>query len=257
MTDKFTPKHIPMIPTLLGLFALLFRLGLFRLGVDEKGLLIPGHFLSILTWIFTAAAIVPVLAFVLSDRGSVKYADNFAPSAAAAYGAFAMAAAIAVSVFCGWGTARMDLVRNLCGILAVPALVAAGLHRLQGKQPFFGLHGITCLYLALRALSNYRGWSSLPEIHDYFFVVLASVLLALFAYYQTAFDAGLGSRRMQLATGLLAGFFCIAAMANGQDIPLYLSGAVWTLTNLCSLIPVRRRRNPLSDPQKDESHESA
>ena len=258
MNFKLAPKHIPLFPALMGLFALLFRLGLFRLGIDEKCLLIHHHFLSILTWVTTAAAALPVLVLVLSDKGSNQYADNFLPSAAAAYGAFAMAAALVVSVVFGRVTARMDLIRNLCGILAVPALITVGLHRLQGKQSFFGLHGIVCLYLALRALSYYRGWSSQPQIHDYLFVMMASVLLSLFAYYQTAFDVGLGSRRMQLATGLLAGFFCVAAMANGQDIPLYLSGAIWTLTNQCCLPPVRhRRQNPLSKPQKDESHESA
>ena len=258
MNVTSNPKIIPLMPAAAGLLALLFRLGLFRLGTDEKGLLVPGHFLSILTWIMTAAVLLFVLRFVLPGKGSEKYADNFLPSAAAAYGAFALAAAIAVSVFFGWSIARIDLVRNFCGILAVPALVAAGLHRLQGKRPFFGLHGIVCLYLAFHALSHYQSWSSRPQIHDYFFIMLASALLALFAYYQTAFDVGLGSRRLQLGTGLLAGFFCLAALANGQDIPLYLSGAIWTLTNLCSLTPVRRRRqNPAAEPQKEESHESA
>jgi len=257
MKTKFNPKLIPILTAVLGLLALISRLGLYRLGTDEKGLLISGHPLNILTWIATTAAMVLVLVFILSEKESKKYADNFAPSAAAAYGAFVMAGGIAVSVIFGWSTARMDLIRNFCGILAVPALILSGLNRLQGKRSFFGFHGIVCLYLAFHALSHYRGWSSHPQIHDYFFVMLSSVMLALFAYYQTAFDVSLGSRRMQLGTGLLAGFLCIAAAANGQDLILYLCGAVWTLTNLCSLTPGKRRQNSPEDPRKEEPHASA
>jgi hypothetical protein len=63
--------------------------------------------------------------------GSRKYEHNFAPSAAAAIGAFALAGGITVAVIFGWNTwTKLELIRNVCGLLAVPALVALGLFRM-------------------------------------------------------------------------------------------------------------------------------
>ena len=59
----------------------------------------------------------------------------------------------------------------------------------------------------------------------------------LFSYYQTAFDVGMGKRRMQLGTGLLTVFACFAAIPGSQTALLYLTGGIWALTNLCALTP--------------------
>ena len=138
----------------------------------------------------------------------------------------------------------------------MPAVVWAGLCRWKGKQPFFLLHGIVCLYLTLYSISHYQTWSSQPQMQDWFFSMAGIVCLVLFSYYQTAFPVGLGKRRLQLLVGLLGGFFCIGAIAGSEDFLLYLGGALWMLTNLCSLTPVsRRRKNPITE--KDIPHETA
>ena len=259
MKTKLNNKFPPRMITALGIAAMLLRAALFLVGEDAKGLLIPGHPLDLLVWTVTAAAAVVTVLSIWELDGSPKYADNFSPSTSAAIGAFALAGGIAVSVISGWYTfLRLEMIRNVCGLLAVPALIWAGLCRREGKQPFFLSHALVCLYLTLFTVSHYQVWSSRPQLQDYFFTMSGSILLALFAYYQTAFDVGMGKRRMQLGTGLLAAFFCIAALAGGEDMPLYLGGTIWTLTNLCSLFPVpRRRKNPLTPDEKDDSHEAA
>lgn len=259
MSTKLNIHRLPMAAAGLGFLTLLARIALSLLGEDEKGLLIPGHPLAIGVWGLTAAAAILVLLSVWNLKGSRKYSDNFHPSTAAAIGAFALAGGIAVTVLLNWNTyGRLDLIRNLCGAAAIPALIFAGLYRWQGKRPFFPLHALVCLYLTLYAVSHYQLWSSRPQIHHWFFTMAGSLLLTLFAYYQAAFDASMAKRRLQLATGLLAGFFCIAATANAEDVALYLGGALWALTNLCSLTPVRRRRkNPLTDNTGEDCHESA
>lgn len=259
MKTKLKIKFLPRLVAGLGIAAMLLRTALFLLGEDAKGLLIPGHPLALLVWAVTAAAVVVTALSVQKLDGSPKYADNFSSSTAAAIGAFVLAGGIAVSVISGWYTfLRLEMIRNVCGLLAIPALVWVGLCRREGKRPFFLFHALVCLYLTLFAVSHYQTWSSRPQLQDYFFTMAGSILLTLFAYYQTAFDVGTGKRRMQLATGLLAAFFCIAALAGGEDMPLYLSGAIWALTNLCSLFPVpRRRKNPITTEGKDSSHEAA
>lgn len=249
MNTDFKKIRIPLLTAGLGLAAAVLRTALYALGTDEKGLLIPGHPVAIGVWAVTAAAVIFTAAVVWKRDGSNQYEHNFASSTPAAIGCFALAGGIAATVLSGWGSIlRLDLIRDLCGVLAIPALVAMGLRRNRGMQSFFLLHGMVCLYLTLYAVSHYQTWSSLPQLQDYFFAVLAAVLLPLFGYYQTAFDVGLGNRRMQLATGLLAAFFCIAALAGGADPLLKLGGAVWALTNLCSLTPVPKPEEPGHDP---------
>ena len=248
------PKKLPLFTAAAGLVALVLRFSLFLLGRDEKNLLISGHPLDILTWVVTVAAAVVILLTVRKLEGSSRYGDNFIPSAAAAIGAFALAGGIAVSAILG-GTSglRLEALCHLSGALAVPAVVWAGLCRWKGKKPFFGFHALVCLYLTLYTITNYQIWSSHPQIQDWFFDMIGIVCLTLFSYYQTAFDAGMGNRRMQLITGLLGGFFCLAAIAGSEDTLLYIGGAVWALTNLCSLAPVsRRRKNPITEDITDE-----
>lgn len=258
MKSNVTSKNLPLWAAGTGVLAMVLRMGLFAFGTDEKGLLNNAHLFSLLVWAVTAFSVV--FACLSSSRldGSRKYSDNFSPSTAAAIGAFALAGGIAVSVITGWNPwMRLDLIRGILGLLAIPALILIGLLRWQGKRPFFLLHALVCVYLTLFAVSHYQLWCSRPQIQDWFFSMTASLLLILFAYYQTAFDVGMGKRRMQLATGLLAAFFCLAALAGGEDLALYLSGAVWTLTNLCSLTPVPRRKKNPADAPRENGHESA
>lgn len=248
------PKKLPFFAAAAGLVTLALRFSLFLLGRDEKNLLITGHPLDILTWAVTAAAVIVILLTVRKLDGSSRYGDNFAPSVAAAIGTFSLAGGIAVSVILG-GTSglRLEMLCRLSGALAVPAIVWTGLCRWRGKKPFFGFHALVCLYLTLYTITHYQIWSSHPQIQDWFFDMIGIVCLTLFAYDQTAFDAGMGNRRMQLITGLLGAFFCLAAIAGSEDILLYIGGAVWAMTNLCSLAPIsRRRKNPITEDITDE-----
>lgn len=253
------PKKLPIFSAGAGLITLILRFILFLLGRDEKNLLIPGHPLDLLVWMVTAAVVTVVLLSLWKQDGSCRYHDNFAPSAAAAIGAFALAGGILVSVILGMSSGLpMTTLCCLSGALAVPAVVWTGLCRWKGQKPFFLFHAVICLYLTLYAISHYQTWSSHPQIQDWFFDLAGIICLALFSYYQTAFLVGMGKRRLLLLTGLLGGFFCLAAVAGGTDSLLYIGGALWALTNLCSLTPVpRRRRNPITGHAKDIPNETA
>lgn len=255
MNMKIKIKSLPVLTLGLGLLTCALRLALFALSRDGKGLLISGHPLNILTWVITAAAAALVILRVWTLAGSPKYAHNFSASLAAAVGCCIMAGGIAASAVSGWNAGTgMARLCTLCGLLSVPALAAVGLCRKQGRQPFFGFHGVIWLYLTLHAISRYQIWSSRPQMQNWFFNMAATLLLAMFAYYQTAFDENMGSRRMQLGTGLLAAFFCAAAAANAEDVLFYLCGAVWAATNLCALTPVKRRRpNPVTEPLQEDA----
>ncbi len=251
-------KSLPILTAVLGIAALVLRILLYRFGQDAQGLLVDSHILNIAVWAVTAFAAVLVCLIVFQLDGSLKYADNFSASPAAAAGTFALAGGIAVTLLTSLGAwARLEQLRNLAALLAVPSLIWVGICRWRGKRPSFLFHAALCLYLTLYAVSHYQTWSSLPQLQDYLFAVAGAILLTLFAYYQTAFDVGLGKRRMQLGTGLMAAFFCIAAPAGGDDPMLYFSGAFWALTNLCRLVPVPRPRKHSAEPPQEPDNTPA
>lgn len=254
MKSNLNSKSLPVLAAGLGCAAALLRLGLYAFGTDEKGLLNNGHILSLLVWAVTAFAALFICLEVRKLGGSARYEDNFGPSAAAAMGTFALAGGIAVTVVSGWETwLRLEMIRNFLGLLSIPALLWVGLRRRRGRQSFFLFHALLCLYLTLHTVSHYQIWCSRPQLQDFLFPMAGSILLALFAYYQTAFDVAMGKRRMQLGVGLLGAFACIAAAAGGEDILLYTGGAVWMLTNLCSLTPVPTEKTE----KKENGHEAA
>lgn len=236
-------QPLPFLAAGAGLTALILRILLSILGRDEKGLLLPAHPLALLLWVLTAAAALVILLQIGKLGGSARYQANFAPSRAASAGCFAMALGVFLSLFLIRGTGlRLELLRSLAGILAVPALVWVGVCRAKGLRPFFGLHALVCLYLTLHTICRYQSWSSQPQLLNFLFPMAGCVLMMVFSYCQTAFDVGLGQRRTQLGAGMLGAFFCFAAIAGLQDIPLYAAGGAWMLTNLCSLTPQPRRR---------------
>lgn len=245
---KFDRNYLPHTFAALGIAAAAARLGQMQFGVDGKGLLIPGHPLDLLVWALTAVAALLAVLSVRKLEGSELYADNFGPSHAAAIGCTALMGGIASTVFAGADVfLRLDVIRNYLGMLAVPLLFWLGICRIQGKQPFFLFHGALCLFLTVHTVSHYQTWCARPMVQNFFFPMAASISLALFAYYQTAFDVGLGKRRMQLGVGLLGSVLCLAAAAGGEDLMLYVGGAAWMLTGLCRLTPV-----PKPEPEKKE-----
>lgn len=253
MKNIVKSKNLPALTLGLGVLGFLLRWLLYRVGVDEKNLLISGHPLEILLWLLTAASAGLTAAVVWKLDGSSRYADNFRPSMESAAGAFILAVGISVTLL-GDGKAFITLekVRQAAGCLAVASLVMVGISRSRGKRPLFVYHGLVCVFFAVHMVSRYQTWSGDPQLQDHVFNLLACVTLSLFAFHQAAFDVGSGKRRMQLAMGLLAVYTCLAALANTEHWLLYLTGAAWAITNLCSLTPVPRRERKEDAPEGKE-----
>lgn len=246
MNTKKSP--LPMLTALLGITALTARFGLYALGTDHKGLLIPGHPLTILLWALTAAAVAAAVLLTRKQNLRRRYSRNFPPSAGASAGCLLFAAGILLLVVVNRNVSfRTDLVCNILGLLSVPALTAVSICRARGKRPHFVFHGVICLFLAIYILSRYPTWSVRPQLQDSFFPLMGIVLLLLFAYCQTALDVNLGSRRMQIVCGTLAAFCCLAAVPFCTDRLLYLCGSVWALTNLCCLAPAGSESEPAEE----------
>ncbi|MBR3950097.1 MAG: hypothetical protein IKJ84_05420 [Oscillospiraceae bacterium] len=245
-------KLVPAAVAVLGIAALVLRLVLNMVAVDEKGLLVAGHPLVAALAALTAAALLVALVFGKKLEGSAAYADNFTASIPAMVGHFAAAAGIAVTVLTrqpmmpgylgqGW---------KLLGYLAPVCLVLAGVSRGRGKRPFFGFHLIPCLFLVFHLVNHYRSWSGEPQILDYGFTFFGTMALTLFAFYSCCFDAEAGNRGMQLFSGLAAGFLLLAELAETAYFSLYLGGILWAFGDLCTLYP---KPKPQPEPEQKEA----
>lgn len=237
---KYLPYLIP------GLGCLAMGLQQLLLGTrDEKGLVAAAHIGHILAWVIAAIAAAFVCLSVRKLKGPNRYRVNFPPSMAGAIGSFLAAAGIGISlIFFRPGKDMLAVLWLIAGVLSVFCLIITGLCRIHGARPAFFFHGILCLFFALHLVCCCRIWSSETQIERYGFTLLACIGLMLTGYYQSAFAAGIGTRRMQIGISLMTSFFCLAAVPGSACPALYLTGAVWAATNLCVLRTFKRRPRP-------------
>ena len=238
MNQKSKQNRLPISVVVLGCCALVLRRVLYAVAVDVKNLLLLNHPLEIVLWVLTAIAAAWIIASVWKLNGSPKYEDNFQPSLMAAVGHYIAAAGILLTVLLPWGAVgRLVPLRQVLGVASAVGLVVAGRCRRVGKCPLFLMHLAVCAFFVVHMLGNYGIWCSNPQLQDYWLDLSASALMALFAFYEAAFDAGMGRRRMQLGAGLMAAYLGCAALSGSGYLILYFSCAVWALTDLCSLTP--------------------
>ena len=230
---------LPLIFLGLSVAGALARWMLYLTAVDEKGLLIRGHFWQCLLWILCAAAVVAVLP-LLKQKGSNLYAHNFGPSNSAALGSVFMAVAVLLTVLEGNTMPRSTLVLLWygSGFLSVAALIHCAFSLKNGTPPFVANYGVLCLFFAMHMVSRYQPWSGVPQAQNWIFSLLGAIGLTLCGYQRSAFCTGSGHRRAYLITHLLTLFCCCAALPHTDYFWLYLGGIVWSGTSLCRITPV-------------------
>lgn len=243
MKNPFQPRRIPLIALTGGAVGFVLRLWLFTTGIDDRGLLRAEHPANALLFILSALVLAAVVLCLRSLTGIPPYKQLFAPSLPAAAGCFVAAVGIlAVDIYeLTRHTDNVAIVSCVLGVLAAVSLVLIGFCRLRGAHPNLLLHGCVTVYLMIHLVSQYRIWSSEPQLQEYVFQLLASVFLMLGAYYHTTLDARSGSRRWFVFFNFGALFFCCAAIWSA-DWLFYLTMAVWTATAKCSLKPAHPRQ---------------
>jgi len=218
----------------LGIAAGLLRRGLYAAALDEKGLLTPNHPLAIALWAVAAAGSLLILWAAGKPEGSLVREASFRPSSLSFLGHCFLACTVLMMTLLDSFplSGHVHTLWRVLGFLSGPALVWAGICRLKGKTPFFGIYGALCLFLLLYLVSCYQLWSSNPQLQDYVFELLALVALILFCYHRAAFAAGMGKQRQLLITGLLAVLLCGAANYRAHIPALYAGGLFWAAAEL-------------------------
>lgn len=256
MKSPIKTTNLPVLILGLGGLTLSLLILLYAFGTDQNGLLTAGNPLPVVILLLAILTITGTAVLLIGLKGSNRYADNFSASTTGAAGSFLAAAGVLYTAVTLLPDSRnpISVITVVLGFLSTAGLVLAGLNRRQGRRPFVGCHGILSLFFAMYLVCRYRVWSADPQLLDYGFCLCACVALMLHAYHHTAFDAGSGRRRRTLFSGLMSVYLCCAALASGEAPLLYLGCGAWALTNLCPLVPIRRRRP--SSPQTPSDGEA-
>lgn len=246
MNQKLTLKlsALPFLVLAAGGTGLVLRVLLYTLGTDSCGLLPRYHPLHVVTLVLTAAIAIGLVLILRKLDGSNSYRKNFPASFPAGLCTFFSAGWLLTVAFSLLERAagKLDMVLAVLAFLSVPCLIFTGYCRIKGQRPFFPFHAVIFLFYALYMVCQYRVWSAEPQVPDYIFHIFACVFLTLTAYYHTAFDVGVGRRRMQLFCGLMAAYLCFLSLVGSGDGRFYFGGGVWALANLCPLDPPPRRQ---------------
>lgn len=256
MNFKLRPQTLKVTFLGAGVLACGLRALLYATAIDGRGLLTANHPLSIVLWALTAAAAAALVLFCHSIKGPERYDDAYPVSFSAFLGCFAAVVGIALSSLRSFGARStvLDILICVLGFVSVIALASIGICRLTGKKPYTLLHGVVCVWFALRLVSRYRVWSFDPCLQDFFFYLMAHMALMLAFYQHAAFGAAAGSHRAVWAASLAGLYLCCAAL-YGCEEPLLMAGfALWCFTGLTSLRVRKRRARPAL--KLDESGES-
>lgn len=232
-------RYLPVIVLALGAVGLVLRWMLYRVNLDDRLLLTPGHPLEIALWLLTAGTFLLIALCAGKMKGPAAYEGNFSPSRAACIGCCVGAFLICYTAL------SMDaklpgvpgLLWKVLGVLCAPCLLVAGFSRLMGRKPLTLTYVVPCLFYMFHLINHYRTWSSESQLETYFYPLFASIAMTFFLFYTAAFAVDLPHRRMQIATGLSAVFLCMVDLSRTDCPWLCLAGVILCMTSLCAMEP--------------------
>lgn len=228
-------NRIPLFPFAFlaaGLLAAFLRARLFS-AANEWGLLPEEPVTDILLWLLTAAAAAG--AVVLGKKRGI------APPADALDGILLLPLPAAILLLLLQNQdIRIPVLLWACRITAIAGaagFAAMAVMLIAGKKPAFGCYAAPCLFLCVQLVVSYQSWSNMPQFQNFIFGLGAQLCMIFFAYHRASALAGNAPRRSSAAVGLLGIYFCVAASAASELLPLYAAGTVWLTIETSRLLP--------------------
>lgn len=243
-------KSISLLVLLSSLLAVALRIWTKGTGPDANGLFAHRPLAWGLLWLLTAATGAAIVYAVRGLKIPGSYRENYPRSVIAGLCSVPAAIVFLISSYAQLrdtagkilpGTTVVDTITGILGLVAGVCLLLSALHRCLGKKPFFLINGLVCLYLAFRLFNRCQQWSNEPQLNMVVFPFLASTALMLSSYYRICFDVDLGNRRWAAFWTLMSVYLCVVAMLSFEQPLFYGLCALWQMTNLCSMRPLKRK----------------
>ena len=237
---KFLQNHIlPLVAVGSGVAVLVLRL-CHLATMNEAGILASGHIAGILAGVLTLLipAVLLWRSLVLPKDSDCRFPASL--PATIGYGAGALGVATTSAQFLLQNPDNLLMICGFLGLVAAVALVMIAGMRIQGQRSNVLHHAVVCLFFMLLLICQYRMWSAEAQLQLFGCPLLATVCLMLGAYHRACFDGKMGQLRMFSFFRSISTFFCLAAIPGSDFWILYLTGAIWSVTDLLNLSPAPR-----------------
>ena len=245
MNYTVKPTAVKIFTLAAALLGYLLRFMLYATAIDQKGLIIRGHWatwsLVSLTMMFFAGLLI----MAQNPKKEPDYRDCFAPSLWRGCGSILAAVAIiGHSIRDGiFAYGNVDKVAGILGIAAGIGLIIAGICHFRGTKPNFLCHAAVSVYFALRLVDLYRGWSSDPQLMDYVFYLGAFICLMLCGYFLAHFCVDTRHHRSIWFAAMSAVYLCAVAIPQSDTPGILGACAIWAFT-----CPPRMKRKTRRQP---------
>lgn len=255
MKKYLNPRNLPILLPFAAALGLLLRLWTMGGGPNSEGLYAPQPAAWVLLWIVTIGTVVCIIAMSRPLKKPGRYADNFPKSILGAAGCAAAAIGMGISALPDLtnSTDLLATATGFMGALSAVSLLLTGWSRFQGVKPSFVLHVVPCLGMALRIFDRCKYWSNETQTGVFLFQFLASACVMLAMYQMCCFDVNLGNRKSSLLWSLSGTYFCVLALPMGEETLFYAGMALWLITNLCSVRPLRTPKPEAAAPVQEET----
>lgn len=229
------------LTALLGLLGTFVHHRMLYTGLDEKGLLIPGHPMTAALWALCLGFLAAAFGICRLQRDCGTFREHFPPCKIR--GAMSMGGGVAVILY---GVTLVLQPQPAVGILAIAAglsMAFTGLCRFRGKHPNPMFHCIVCVFFIVRLVLSFQGWSADPQLQDYVVQLMACISLMLFAFHRASCDANMMNPKRTAFFSLCAAFFCLASLADSSMALLFIGAGAWSTGAAPTLEPIVIAKN--------------
>lgn len=213
------------VTLLLGLTGLLLQRRMLRVGVDEKGLLIPGEPSAIALWGLSIGFLLLALLLSRGQAPASGFGELF--PICRLRGTLGILGGVLVGLYGIQTLLAGQLPVGLLALLAGLSMGFTGFCRFQGKHPSPMFHCVVCIFYVVRLVLSFRQWSADPQLQDYVMQLLACISLMLFSFHRASCDAGDRNPKRTAFFGLCSLFFCINALAGQELTGMLLGSGLW------------------------------
>lgn len=239
MKLRIKPGNIPVLALCAGVLGLGLRLLQFQVGVDEKGLLITWHPLSVIVLLLTGLVFGWMLYSVWPMSQAVRYVQIFPRSLPAALGT--VVGAVGVVCYSVELVLPMTdlyfLAEMAFSLLAAGCMVFLAFQRAKGRHANIWAWMGVSLFFLLHLVGCCRLWFNATQLDSYLYPVLSSSFLTLAVYYRAAMcDQSVGVRGY-LFFGSAAAYCCLLSLVGSENPIFYGAMLIWMATDRCRFQP--------------------